>query len=194
MSYINSKEKYKYFINVEKSKYNISSNIKSAIFALFGSENNIIWKIQKRLRKTEYFLNTNKKFRYYFSLIKYRRLSIKYQINIPLNTIDVGLKIMHLGPILINGNARIGKNFTIHINTGIVAKGVGVDLVPNIGNDVVLGISSVICGNIEIGDGIAIGANSFVNKSFLETNITIAGNPAKKVSDGGKEKWNNTNL
>ena len=191
MIHINSKKIYKYFINIEKKNYGISSGFKSCILAFLGSERNIIWMYQKRLRKTEYLLNTNKKIRFYFSYIKYRKLSIKYQLNIPLNVIDYGLKIMHLGPILINGKARIGKNFSIHINTAIVALGVGEDLVPKIGDNVVLGISSIICGNIEVGNGIAIGANSFVNKSFLENNITIAGNPAKKISDGGKNKWNN---
>jgi serine O-acetyltransferase len=48
----------------------------------------------------------------------------------------------------------------------------------------------VIDGEIEIADGIAIGANSYVNKSFKEPDITIAGCPAKKVSDkGSKNCW-----
>ena len=40
---------------------------------------------------------------------------------------------------------------------------------------------------ITIADGIAIGANSYVDKSFSEPNITIAGCPAKKVSDKSSE-------
>jgi serine O-acetyltransferase len=42
-----------------------------------------------------------------------------------------------------------------------------------------------IYGAIEIADNIAIGANAVVNKSFLEPNITIAGVPARKISDKG---------
>ena len=42
---------------------------------------------------------------------------------------------------------------------------------------------AVIVGDIRIADNIRIGANSFVNKSFLEEGITIAGAPARKISD-----------
>jgi serine O-acetyltransferase len=59
------------------------------------------------------------------------------------------------------------------------------DLVPKIGNNVFIGPGAVIVGDIEIADGIAIGANSYVNKSFKEPNISIAGCPAKKISDQG---------
>ena len=38
-----------------------------------------------------------------------------------------------------------------------------------------------ITAKIKIADGIKIGANSVVTKSFLEPNITIAGVPAKKI-------------
>ena len=44
-----------------------------------------------------------------------------------------------------------------------------------------MGFGAVIIGKIKIADGIKIGANSVVTKSFLEPNITIAGVPAKKI-------------
>ena len=59
---------------------------------------------------------------------------------------------------------------------------------PRIGNNVYIGPGAVIDGDIEIADGIAIGANSFVNKSFTEPEITIAGCPAKEISDKGSQK------
>jgi len=46
----------------------------------------------------------------------------------------------------------------------------------------------VILGKIEIADGIAIGANSYVDKSFTEKGITIAGNPARKISGKGQKE------
>ena len=58
---------------------------------------------------------------------------------------------------------------------------------PRIGNNVYIGPGAVIDGDIEIADGIAIGANSFVNKSFTEPEITIAGCPAKEISDKGSQ-------
>jgi serine O-acetyltransferase len=50
---------------------------------------------------------------------------------------------------------------------------------------VFMGPNSVIVGPIEIADGIAIGANSYVSRSFLEPAITVAGSPAHKVLDRG---------
>jgi len=44
-------------------------------------------------------------------------------------------------------------------------------------------------GPIEIGDNIAIGANSVVNKSFAEGNCTIAGVPAKIISQNTSKNY-----
>ena len=65
-----------------------------------------------------------------------------------------------------------------------------VSLVPKIGNNVFIGPGAVIFGAIEIADGIAIGANSYVDKSFTRKDITIAGGPArkKKISEKGQKE------
>ena len=57
-----------------------------------------------------------------------------------------------------------------------------------LGNNVYIGPGAKIFGDIKIADGIAIGANSVVNKSFTEPNIGIAGVPAQKINDKGSEK------
>ena len=54
-----------------------------------------------------------------------------------------------------------------------------------IGDNVWIGPGAKIFGKIFIADNIAIGANSVVNRSFAEQNITIAGIPAKKIKDSG---------
>jgi serine O-acetyltransferase len=59
------------------------------------------------------------------------------------------------------------------------------DKAPKIGNNVFIGPGAKIFGDIEIADNVAIGVNSVVNKSFLEPGITIAGIPAKKISNQG---------
>lgn len=115
----------------------------------------------------------------------------KYALHIELNVCGKGLKIMHLGPILTNKNVKIGENASIHINTSFVAHGV-TDEVPTVGNDVVIGVGAVLLGGIYISDGIAIGANAVVNKSFMEPGIAIAGIPAKKISDNGRARWNSS--
>ncbi|MBT0889312.1 hypothetical protein KJR38_03095 [Streptococcus lutetiensis] len=52
---------------------------------------------------------------------------------------------------------------------------------PVIGNNVDIGVGAKIIGNVTIADGIKIGANAVVNKSFYEEGITIVGVPARKV-------------
>lgn len=64
---------------------------------------------------------------------------------------------------------------------------------PHIGNNVVIGVGAVVLGDTYIADGIAVGANAVVNKSFEEPNIAIAGVPARKISNNGRYKWQGKN-
>ena len=130
-------------------------------------------------------------------MFKYRfhRTSIKLGFLIPLNTFEEGLSIAHYGSIIVNSNARIGKNCRIHEGVNIGANH-GNSLAPKIGNNVFIGTGAKILGNIKIGNNISIGANAVVTKSFETDNITIAGVPAHKISNNNsinyiiiKEKW-----
>lgn len=69
----------------------------------------------------------------------------KYGIHIGINVCDKGLKIMHLGSILTNGNVKIGKDCALHINTAFVAQGVS-SAAPQLGDGVVAGVGSVVLG------------------------------------------------
>ena len=147
-----------------------------------------IWQFQKRLRITEYYKNCNHKIRFLLSQRKLNSLRHKYNFEICLNVFDKGLRIMHIGPILTNAKARVGQNCSIHINTGIAAQGITSEA-PTIGDDVVIGFGACIIGGCHIANGIAIGANALVNKSFEEENIAIAGVPARKISNNGSREW-----
>ena len=81
-------------------------------------------------------------------------------------------------------NVRVGENCRIHSCLATQATGINDDC-PKIGNNVFIGPCTVIVGKIQIADNIAIGTNSYVAHSFLEDGITIAANPAKKVSEKG---------
>lgn len=50
-----------------------------------------------------------------------------------------------------------------------------------IGNNVWVGANSTILPGVEIGDDCVVGAGSVVTKSFSESNLIIAGNPAKII-------------
>lgn len=113
--------------------------------------------------------------------------------DIPLNVCDKGLSIAHRGTIIINSNSRIGCNCRIHV--GVVLGTIpGVpDAAPVIGNDTYIGPGAKLYGNIKIGNGCVVGANSVVNKSFTEDNICIAGAPAKIISKMGRSQLEERN-
>lgn len=184
---INSKKDLKDWIKYEKERNNYK--IHPILDSFNFREEAIIGKFLILLRKTEYYLNTKKKFGYAFNLFKLNRLKYKYGFSISLNVCGRGLKIMHVGSILINGKSIVGEDCSIHIGTKIVAGGRD-DNAPEIGKNCVIGVGAAIVGGVKIGNGVAIGANAVVNKSFEEDNIAIAGVPAKKISNNGTSTWN----
>lgn len=117
--------------------------------------------------------------------IKHRRLGIKYGFSIPINVFGKGLSIAHIGTIVVNGSSKVGDYCRIHVCVNIGTEAGKKDFAPTIGNYAYIGPGAKIFGKIEIADNIAIGANAVVNKSFVTPNISIAGVPAKKISDKG---------
>ena len=182
---IESKKDLKRYLDLEKKKYNKK---RVYIFRPCFSESSLIWKYVCRLRYEEYHYNSKHKFRYLFYHYLKTKLGRQLGFSIPINVIDEGLKLMHIGSVLVNAT-KVGKNCSLHINTALVANGHNASN-PTLGDNIVVGIGSTIVGGVYIADGIAIGANSLVNKSFYEKNIAIAGNPAKKISNNGSNTWN----
>ncbi|MDK0855076.1 serine acetyltransferase [Clostridium perfringens] len=182
---IENRNDLKEYIEYEAKKYGLKSS-KTPLFLL--REKDILWKYNKILRKAEYYHNTNNRLFRALYKFKLNRLSNKYSIHIPMNTFDKGLKLMHVGPILVNGHVKAGKDISLHINTCIAAGGTN-NNAPHLGNNIVVGVGAVILGDVYVPDYCAIGANAVVNKSFSEKNITIAGIPAKKISNNGYNDW-----
>ena len=148
------------------------------------------------LRINEYFFNNYFLNNLFFGFLRkflyciYLRYSNKLLMQIPLNVFGKGLAIVHIGNIIVTPKAKIGMNCRIHAGVNIGnAPSHGKDGSPIIGNNVYIGPGVKIFGDIEIYDGIAIGANAVVNKSFLEKNITIAGVPASKISNNGSKDY-----
>ncbi len=117
----------------------------------------------------------------FFSFLK-KKYSYKYGFQIP-STIQIGegFYIGHFGTIVINGNAKIGKNCNIAHNVTIGQANRGkLKGFPTIGDNVWMGTGSVIVGNINIGSNVLIAPNSFVNVD-VEDNSLVLGNPCKVV-------------
>jgi serine O-acetyltransferase len=184
--YINNKEQLKDFLKYEQQLYGRKS---SRIPLICVGERSYLWKHNILLRRTEYYANTGHKLLGLLYRVWLSRYQCKHQIHIPINTFDRGLKIMHLGPVLVNGNVKGGKDVTLHINTSIVSGGTE-NGAPVLEDGVVVGVGAVILGDVHLAKNIAVGANAVVNKSFDEENIAIAGVPAKKISNNGRLEWN----
>ena len=144
-----------------------------------------VWKFQRLLRRVEFLHNTgaNALLRKYWSW-RLHRQSVRCGFEIPLNTFGPGLSIAHRGTIVVHPDARIGCNCRIHVDVVIGNQpGPPPEPVPRIGDNVYIGPGAKIFGGIVLGDNLVIGANAVVNTSFPEGRMTIAGAPARKISD-----------
>lgn len=78
---------------------------------------------------------------------------------------------------------KIGAKFVCRHLTTIGNKKDGEsDLIPTIGDNVVLGANVTIIGNITIGDNVEVGAGSVVVKD-VPPNVIVAGNPARIIRE-----------
>lgn len=177
---IRTKNDLKYYLASDKKALNIRRRKPQ----LLGDE---IWKYQIALRKLEYYTNNsggvNSLLKAYWRF-RHHYLGVKLGFTIPINVFEEGLCLYHYGSIIVSKYAKVGKWCSIHgcVNIG---QNWNHNESPTIGNFCFIGPGAKIFGNIILGDRIAIGANSVVNKSFAESDITIAGIPAKKIKDKG---------
>lgn len=152
-------------------------------------ENEILYKHMRLLRYAEYHKNTCHTLLFKIAFFRLLRFQNRYSLHIPLNSCGRGFKIMHLGPVLMNGKATVGEDCTLHTGTAIVAGGTD-DEAPSLGNHVVVGVGAKIVGGVTIADYVAVGANAVVTHDVLEESVTVAGVPAKIISNNGTREWN----
>lgn len=160
------------------------------------ANDDLIWRFEIALRKYEYYSNCKmapipilNPFIKRFWRSRWNSLGLKCGYSIPRNCFEEGLSIAHTGTIVVNAAAKIGKNCRIHVCTNIgTAAGTSTDC-PIIGDDCYIGPGAKLFGSIRIGNGVAIGANAVVNKSFEENDVSIAGVPAKIISNKGSKSF-----
>ena len=162
---------------------------KKDLYRFYGEEGESLAKRMLRppeLRYIALFRKANScKFRvvklYY--TVRLKLLSYKTMIQIPARTeIGEGFYIGHSGRVIINPDAKLGKN--MNISTGVVigrenrGKREGA---PTFDGNCWIGANAVIVGNIHIGEDVLIAPLSFVN-SDIPPHSVVVGNPAKIIS------------
>lgn len=159
---------------------------------ILTSDNSVkIFKYLKNLRKAEFHYNNRKnilhKLMYFFVRRRKNRLGRLLGIEMWENSFDRGLKIWHTGNIVINGKTRVGKNCILHGNNCLGNTGKS-SASPRLGDNVRLGFGSIVIGDVELADGVAVAAGAVVVESCLQKNAVLAGVPAKcvKIADDGE--------
>lgn len=178
---IESKQQLKTILNEERKLY-LSDNKRKRLVQVFRKHVSYeIWKFQRALRMSEYWMNkpghlASFRFRMYE---RYKnKLGNKLGLEIESGCFEKGLKIYHTG-IVVNRKARIGENCRLHGSNCIGNNGVSDDA-PIIANNVDIGYGALIIGAVEIADNVTVGAGSVVTKSF-EKNSVVVGVPAKRI-------------
>ncbi len=114
--------------------------------------------------------------------IRKNNLSLKIGVEIRPFHSGKGVRICHPNVII---NGYVGDNCTFHGNNVIGNKKTGQkDAVPQIGNNVDIGIGAIIIGDVTVADGCIIGAGAVVTKSFTTPGAVVAGVPAKEINGG----------
>lgn len=180
---VNNKNELKYFLKIEKNIY-MNLGYKNRIVSFFNqSEIGKIYKYVKLLRYDEYFSNIHSVVRFFIRR-KRNKLGLELGINIPINTCDIGVIIYHANGIVINSNAKIGKNCKIHGDVCIGNDGNDKNGVPQLGDNVDIGVGAKIIGNVKISNNTKIGANAVVLKGIYASNAILVGIPAKDKNNG----------
>jgi len=148
---------------------------------------NYIWmdclRFQRRLRKIEYLHNVHSKsffcrMHLFFLEVINHQLGVRLGLSIPKNVFGAGLCIVHYGTIVVSPKAKVGENCRIHPSTCIGEY----NGAPTLGNNVYIGPGAKLFGDIIVGNNVAIGANSVVNKNIPD-NVTVGGIPSKIISN-----------
>jgi serine O-acetyltransferase len=107
-----------------------------------------------------------------------KQLGMKLGFTVPRHVFGPGLSLAHYGSIVVNGNARVGRNARIHSDVNI---GELHGKAPRIGDDVYIAPGAKLYGDIVVGDGAVIGANAVVNHD-VPAHAAVGGVPARVIN------------
>ena len=181
---IKSKNDLKRVLKAEKPLY-ITHSLRGQMVQRLTCDYKIkVYRFVKYLRHEEYHHNQSGAFHKLLRIYYWRKrsqLGTRLGIEMWDNTFDEGLLIYHPGNIVVNGDAKIGKNCKLHGSNCIGNNGKTLAC-PTIGNNVRLGVGAKVIGDVTIADDVIVAAGAVVVHSVLEPGVTVAGIPARKVS------------
>jgi serine O-acetyltransferase len=175
---ITSKQSYREFLAADLLAHNLGR------WTLYRRLTHPELHYQRVLRRVEYLATrTDLLRRVWYAWSRYRlaRVSLQTGISVPPGVFGPGLSIAHYGSIVVNDQARVGAFCRLHSATNI---GVADGRAPVLGDRVYVGPGAVLFGGITVGDDVAVGANSVVNRD-VPSGVTVAGVPARVVSELG---------
>ena len=194
---INSKADLKYYLEEDRKAFGkpLKNNLKDIIIHFLFPDTN--YEYVKCIRYLEYYKNSrqcgkwggmiNSLLIYYYEIRKTRLRAIT-GIELQEGCTGAGLHIAH-GKIVVQHEVTIGEHCKILSDVTIGINGrKDVYGVPTIGNNVFIGTGARIIGPIHIGNNVVIGANAVVIDD-VEDGVTVAGIPARKVSERGSESY-----
>lgn len=112
---------------------------------------------------------------YAYQRVKYNRICVKYGCDIPSSaSIGPGFKIEHPIGCIVNSKAVIGNNFNIKSGAIVGRNHRGV---ATIGDNVSLGVHSLVIGPVRIGNNVTVGAGAIVTHDVPD-NETVIGTAA----------------
>ena len=119
---------------------------------------------------------------YYFFRILYIHCKTKYVTDIPSGVkVGKGLRIEHLGGIVINPEAVLGDNITL-LNGVLIGSQIRGEYkgTPTIGDRVWIGTNAIIVGKVNIGDDVLVAPGAYINFN-VPSNSIVLGNPGRII-------------
>lgn len=180
---------FREYIEPDRKRCEFLVNEKAWIRVVFLHEHEYyIWKYMKLLRKEEFFNHKGNIFLSTIFRILKNKLGRKLGFTIHKNVFGPGLRLWHFGNVVVNAEARVGKNCTLHGNNCIGNDGLPNSRSPRIGDNVDIGFGAIIIGDITIANNVTIAAGAVVVKSVTEEDVVVAGVPAQIVKRKRTEK------
>ena len=175
-------EDYKAYVKADQSNF-VGRGLRGQAFADPICDQYLQRQYLRCLRMAEYAINCHHPLLKLYALWRLRRLGRISGFQIPPNVLGKGVTLFHWGTIIINGEARIGRNATFQPNV-VIGKNKKKGGAPQIGDNFYACAGARIFGEITIGHNVRIGPNCCVYKSIPD-NCTVVGNPAVIVRKDG---------